>query len=343
MLSGLEHRISFNRDILRRDVSGVGELLESIQKHQNKTAEIKGMIRSTLDGAVRKIQKTIRTDTDRFFDSRYGIPADTVSFLDQYSVAYPDYVTDLKKSGFNHAMYMIFQEIHRAVDVFTAENVNPEVIRFARELEAKIQEHFLTLAAPYDVMVRDALAEYNRNLEALGIVPIRESAEEMQVPDMESAKQKSGIRFVQASASVNYTAGIRADAVMRLGFYRVVRFFKKLFKKTVVENEGEIMALRGGVARLKKETAHSLQFSFKDYRENLKFQYFFKLADAVAKEMYDALSARFDTYAADLSRISETVSQKQTDKDRKAELLLELEKTRQGIHEQLRNLKGKIG
>jgi len=141
---------------------------------------------------------------------------------------------------------------------------------------------------------------------------------------------------------VNYTAGIRADAVMRLGFYRAVRFFKKLFKRPVTENEGEILALRGGVARLKKETAHSLRFSFKDYRENLKFQYFFRLADAVAKEMYDALSARFDTYAADLSRISETVGEKQTDKDRKAELLLEREKTRQGIEARLRELKDKI-
>jgi len=340
--SGLEHRISLNRDILMRDVSGVSQLLESIQKHQEKTAEIKDMIRSTLDGAVRKIQKTIRTDTDRFFDSRYGIPADTVSFLDQYSVVYTDYVTDLKKSGFNHAMYMIFQEIRRAVDVFTAENVNPEVIRFVRETEAKIQEHFLTLAAPYDVMVRDALAEYSRSLELLGIAQLRESVQEIQLPDMETAKHKSGIRFVQASASVNYTAGIRADAVMRLGFYRIVRFFRKLFKRSVTENEGEILALRGGAARLKKETAHSLQFSFKDYRENLKFQYFFKLADAVAKEMYECLCSRFDTYAADLSRISETVSQNQTDKDRTAAMLLELEKTRQGTDARIRELKEKI-
>ncbi|MGE0084704.1 MAG: dynamin family protein [Desulfococcaceae bacterium] len=340
--SGLEHRISLNRDILMRDVSGVGEMLESIGKHQDRTAEIRSMIRSTLDGAVRKIQKTIRTDTDRFFDSRYGIPADAVSFLDQYSVVYSDYVTDLKKSGFNHAMYMIFQEIRRAVDVFMAENVNPEVIRFAREEESKIQEHFMTLSAPYDVMVRDALSEYNRTLDSLGIAPIRESVQEIRLPDMESAKHKSGIHFVQASASVNYTAGIRADAVMRLGFYRIVRFFKKLFKKTVTENEGEIMALRGGVARLKKETAHSLQFSFKDYRENLKFQYFFKLADAVAKEMYECLCSRFDTYAADLSRISETAGEKQTDKDRKAEMLLELEKTRQGTDMRIRELKEKI-
>ncbi|MEE4358271.1 MAG: dynamin family protein [Desulfococcaceae bacterium] len=340
--AGLRHRISLNRDLLQRDASGVGEMLESIRRHQEKTLEIRSMIRSTLDGAVRKIQQTLRTDTDRFFDCQYGICAETIRFLENFHVPYPEYGKDALTSGFNHMMYMLFQEIRAAVDTFMAENVNPEVIRFLREEEEKIREHFITLAAPYDVMVQDALREYNRSMEAIGISPLENTRMETVLPDTEHLREEAGVRLPRASSSMNYTATIRSEAVMRLGFFQMIAFFRKIFKKPLPEGEAEMQALKGGVSRLKKETRHSLLFHFKDFRENIKFQYLFRLTNALADRICDNLCEQFGTYAQDLSKIRDMVSRKQEDKDRILEALEGVENMRQEIQKGLAELKKNI-
>ena len=141
---------------------------------------------------------------------------------------------------------------------------------------------------------------------------------------------------------MQYTATIRSEAVMRLGWYRTLRFIKKIFRRPVPESKEALFALEDGALRLKRETKTSLLFHFKDYRENLKFQYILKLADAVSDHLYDALQERLETYVADLSNIFGNFEEKQIDKrgniEKFGDLLykVKLSKEKVGI------LKGKI-
>ena len=121
---------------------------------------------------------------------------------------------------------------------------------------------------------------------------------------------------------MKYSAAIKTDAVMRLGFYRFILFAKKLMKKTAPgKNEGEILALKGGVKRLKKETEKSVNFIFKDYRENIKYQYILKLADTVSKSLETSLIEQFESYVSDLTQIAELVKEKGLDKGQTSQAL----------------------
>jgi hypothetical protein len=221
--------------------------------------------------------------------------------------------------------------------------VNPEIIRFVRQQETSIRDQLISTAEPYEQMVQDALVEYNSLMESFGIRCIQANQPGIELPDMDSIKNVAGLSLPPAVASLRYSAKIKTEAVVRLGFYAVVKLFKRLFKKPIeIQNEEEIRALKDGVVRIKRETERSIIFLFKDYRENIKFQYLFRLVEAVSNRLYEALLERFQTYVTDLSNVVERVGDKGLDKERTSELMREMELTVKGVNQRIKTVRDKI-
>jgi Mg2+ and Co2+ transporter CorA len=65
---------------------------------------------------------------------------------------------------------------------------------------------------------------------------------------------------------------------------------------------------------------------FVSYRENIKFQYFFKLTDAVANAFFDLHTARFQAYVTDLETLATLIRDKKLNKETVLEDLANLEK-----------------
>ncbi|MFP4347314.1 MAG: dynamin family protein [Desulfococcaceae bacterium] len=342
VLSGFAHWIAVNTDLLKQDAQGVKRIVDGVQKHQKNADQIKSMIRSTLDGATAKLQKTLRTDVDRFFDAHTGIVGDLLRHLKNYAVPFQEYEQTVASAGFSNALYQVFQEVKRGVDAYIAETVNPEVVRFVREEEEKIREHFELVTGSYDAMIMDALSEYRTTLEELGITAFEDEFKRVYLPDISAMAENAGIKFPPAAASMQYTATIRSEAVMRLGWYRTLRFIKQVFKRPLPESKEALFALEDGALRLKRETKKSLLFHFKDYRENLKFQYILKLADAVSDYLYDALQERLETYVADLSKVSELIRAEGIDPKGTSELLQQMDANREQLAERVHSLKREI-
>lgn len=342
ILSGFAHWVAVNADILKRDSEGVKRVVDGIEGHHGKTDRIKSMIKSTLDGATQKLQKTLRTDVDRFFDAQSGIVGDLLRHLKNYSVSFQDYEHTIASAGFSNALYQVFQEVKRGVDAYIAETVNPEVVRFVREEERKIREHFELVIGSYDAMIQDELSEYCETLQKLGIAPFETNLKKVEVPDISTIAEAAGIKLPPAAASMHYTSTIRTEAVMRLGWYRAVRFVQKMFKRPVSESRETLLALEDGAVRLKRETKKSLLFHFKDYRENLKFQYVLKLANAVADHLYDALRERLESFGADVLSISKLLSEDRIDKNETMETLHGILDQIQDLRENVLKLKGRL-
>ncbi len=303
--AGMAHWARVSRDIFGKDAREVAGIVREIGEYQKKILRMKSTIRSTLDGAVNKLKQTLKRDVDRFFDKHDGILGEALRFLKSYHPVYGEWEHHLKTAGFSSAMYLVFQDVKRNLDGFMAESVNPEIIRFIGEEEGRIRDHFSAIAGSYDAMVGDALVEYNQVMEGLGLSPLGKGPEPIALPETAAIIRSAGLKVPPAVASMQYSAGIRGEAVMRLGVYRVIRFFRQLFRKAPDSGTGEaLQALKGGVLRLKRETEQSIAFNFKDYRENIKFQYLLSLADAVADAFYDALMERFDAHVSDLAGIA---------------------------------------
>ena len=102
-----------------------------------------------------------------------------LNFIRQYNVDLNGSQENLATGGFSPALHQMFQEFKKALDAFMAESINPDVFRFVRQTEKKIGEYFESIAAPYDVMARDALSEYNSTMETFGISSITHNTQKM--------------------------------------------------------------------------------------------------------------------------------------------------------------------
>lgn len=342
--SGMNRRIGINTDMLYRDADGAAEIVRKIKNHQQNMSRIKAMTQNSLEGAVKKIKQELRTDIDRFFDMHRGnILPNTLAFIRNYNVSYSAYESGVNASNFSKVLYSVFQEFRQALDSFIAENINPEIIRFVREEEKKIVQTLQSLSDPYKVMAEAALGEYNRAMESFGIPPLPDSRGGIDLPDTEVMKRSKGLSFPHITNSMRYSAKIRTEAVMRFGLYSFMRFFKKLLKHNSQDpHQGEISALKKGLSRIKDETESALLFHFKDYRENIKFQYMFKLTDALSEVLYDILTDRFQLYAADLSDAAVRIGEKQGDKAEIAQVLKKMESAFGEIIGSINGLKQKV-
>ncbi len=316
--------LKMNHEIFSADSAGADSLIKRIRQQQKKTDRIKSMIESTLNGGAQQIKREIRTAVDRFFDPRHGemVPG-IMEFVKNYSAGYEQFIKDAGESGFSGILASVFQAFKQDLDRYMAETVNPVLFRFVKEKELNIKEFFESLIRPYEVMVTDTLSEYQAAAESAPSEA--KEAPTSETIDIDAVKKSNHLEFPKASAMLDYTATIKTEAFMKLGYYRFISTMKRLMKKKDPSHSGELAALKSGIARMKKETETSVIFHFKNYRENTKFQYMFKLIDGVSKTVYEKLVHRFQAYSTDLSRITEMVDHNQSDKSRTLELITQLQ------------------
>ena len=339
--ASVDHWIELNLELLNRDSASADDMLEKINRHQARILQLKTMMKSTLDGALQKIRQDLKTDVDRFFDIRTGeVFVGMLRFIRQYAAAVDPFQEKTPKISFTQALFLVFQEFKHSLDTFLTESTMPEVIRFIREEEAKIAAYLLTIAAPYDGLLQDALSDYRTSMGSLGFTPGRDKMDSIRIPDLDAVKSRSGLRLPSSGVTLRYSARIKTEAVVKLGCYTFVTLVKRLLKKTIQNRqEDEMHALKDGVDRMKRETERSIVSHFKDYRENLKFQYIYKLADAAFQSLLECLMAHFDAYSTGISRITQWADGHQSDKEVVSRSLNDMRLKSRQIADQLKSIR----
>jgi len=309
MTAGMDRWIWTNKELMTEDVEGAAEILRKIAGHQKRINQIKDLIKSTLGGASGKIKKDIRRDIDHFFNTRPGSVIQlTLGTIRQFSVIFENYTDSLSSSGFSSTLYQVFQEFRQTIDTFMAETINPEIVRFTAETEKKIKASLEAVAEPYQSMAMDAIAQYHSAMNHYGMESTDSGDDRRALLDLGDVKKVTGLKLPSAATSMRYSAKIRTEAVVRLGFYSVLKLFKKVFKKPLKnEKEEQMLALADGVKRMKGETENAIIFHFKNYRENFKFQYVFKLIDFASAHLHSALLETLRAYDTDLTELTQVM------------------------------------
>jgi hypothetical protein len=231
----------------------------------------------------------------------------------------------------------VFQDFKQALDAHITEVINPEVLRFVQDREKRIEEYFEALILPFESMIEDAYDEFNGTLGRNQTNPGGKKDSGKAGPKMDSIIKASGVNPPPLVAALHYSAKVRTEAIMRLGFYRALRNVKTLFRKSAdPKGKQALKALKDAVRRMKRETEKSVVFNLKDYRENLKFRFLFKLVDATSDGFGQAVLDRFQAYFSDLSTTIERIGTSQKDKTQAIRILDQMGQTSQ-------TLKGKVG
>jgi len=245
--------------------------------------------------------------------------------------------------GFAKTLYVVFQEFKQAVDAHMAETVNPQVIRFVKEQEKNLMAYLDEIAGPYGVMIDEALVQYTNAMDEGKKSPRRALLPISIGPDLEAIRKVAGLSLPPAAATMRYSAQIKTEAVMRFGLYKIVNLVKKAMKKSADKaHQGQFLAFASGIKRMKRETERSVLFHLKDYKENIKFQYMLKLADAASTALYRQMLERFQHHGADLSRLVELISEQRLDKENVSDLLDRMGDASRSLQEKIGHLKADL-
>jgi len=317
ILNGLAHLLDVNGDLLSRDIKDVQGIKTGVRRHRGKIDKLQNMLKSTLDGETGRVKQELRQAVERFFDERNGrVFESLLKFIRQYQPALDNYREQLLNSGLSPTLYTLFQDFRRSVDAYMAETVNPEILSFIRNQETRIQDHFQGVADPYHTLAADALIEYNQTIQEMGLPPMQTEpgGPAFSFDNLDRIKRMTDLAPPPAQNTMRYSAKIRSDAVLRLGFYAAVQFFRRIMKKNTSRGEEHMRALQDGLRGIKRETEKSLRAHFRDYRENLKFQYLNKLVESVSNHIYESLTDRLKLYGMDLSGLEEVLGGRDSDR-----------------------------
>jgi GTPase SAR1 family protein len=337
ILSGTADWIDLNRDVLAQDADSMSGALEKIKRHQQRLDQIKSSIKKTLNGAISEIKKELQRDTHRFFDGPSGnITGNLESFIQTYTFSPEKYQESLKSADFSQTLYLVFQEFKQSIDTYITETINPEVIRFLQARGKRIREYFAALIVPFDTMIEDAYGEIHEMLGRSELFADGINPSGNKPPTMDIVTSAGSVSPPPLVAAMHYSTKIKTEAIMRLGLYRVVRNVSKLFRKSANrEGEETLRALKDAIRRMKRETGKSVVFHLKDYRENLKFRYLFKLAETTSDGFGQAVLDRFQAYFSDLSATVERIGTSQNDKARAVKILNEMDQVSRQLNKKL--------
>jgi GTPase SAR1 family protein len=323
ILSGIGDWVGLNRNVLTNDADKAVEILQKIETHQQRLNQLKSSIKKTLSGAVPEIRKELQREVNLFLDAQSGpVAKDLRNFIRAYTPAFDKYQSNIEEVDFSRHLYLLFQDFKQGLDAHITEVINPEVLRFVHDREKRIEAYFEALIMPFESMVEDAYEEFNGLLGRSASNPAAKKRLGKAGSKMESVIKNSGTSPPPIVAALNYSAKVRTEAVMRLGLYRALRNVKTLFRKSSAPKGQEALkALKDASRRIKRETEKTVVFNLKDYRENLKFRFLFKLVDATAEGFAQAVLDRFQAYFSDLSVTIEGIGTNQKNKTRAIKIL----------------------
>jgi hypothetical protein len=139
---------------------------------------------------------------------------------------------------------------------------------------------------------------------------------------------------------MRYSGQIKTEAILQFGLHRVLCFLRRIWnKRPANEEEKYLQLLYDRIYRIKKITKDSIRALFMDYKENLKFQYLYKLVDAASGVLFEDMAGRIRAFTVDLTSIARKVEDTQEAKGISAERLGTIARQIRGEIEQLENIK----
>jgi len=344
ILSGIGDWIGLNRDVLTNDSDSAAGILKKIEIHQKRLNQIQSSIKKTLSGAVPEIRKELQREVHQFLDAQSGpVAKDLRNFIRAYTPASEKFQSNPGEVDFSQNLYLLFQDFKQRLDAHITEVINPDVLRFVHDREKRIEEYFEALIVPFESMIEDAYGEFNGITGRNPSMADGKKSSANSAPKMRSALKTSSVSPPPLVTALHYSAKIRTEAVVRLGFYRALSNVKTLFRKSS-DHKGKqaLKALRGAADRMKRDTEKSVVFNLKDYRENLKFRFLFKLVDATSEGFAQAVLDRFQAYFSGLAATIEGIGTSQKDKAKALKILDDMTQACQALDARIGKMREEI-
>jgi GTPase SAR1 family protein len=307
-------RISIFSDLLSQDLRKAKNAMDRLKEMLETGKSQEAIMDSSIEGAVDLLEQETHQGAVSLFDPRKGIIAKEVfQFLTQYSMDFSVYSAALLRHGFEHTLYLMFQELKSALDIFMAQTVNARVLGFVHDRERAFERYFKTLYRSYDINLLelfpgrhknhdpshksdyDATQESGHGAEHIssqtsGHGPIPGAWDTKSPIDLRTIRGILGLNLPERVFSIRYSARIRAGAMAKYGIFSLGDLAGKLIKKR--EITPGMAALAAAEKKIRADALKSVARHLTEYQDAVTDDYLSPLLAAVSRDFKEKLVSR---------------------------------------------------
>ncbi len=286
----------------------LGSLKKSSKHLKSKQKALQGTL-GTLENAIAGLKESLRKELDNavgsYFDLSYGpLIKETMDMVEHYPVD-PQYQKDL--SDYRQLLLQLhrfYMEFRQSLARYLIEKVNLRVIEFAKEQEEFLQDRLKHSSRAFWSLFTTALEDYRKELAQFDIeLRVISASEDYDWSAMEKITPPSFSAFVDEQV-----VG-RGTLLMKFGLGRLTRFLNQLKgkigrRKSPVETKSEeSQSFQEAVSLVKSETKSELMYDFRDYRQNFKYGYLYKILDEGTAHLLEAFKSRAEMAQLDFANL----------------------------------------
>jgi len=310
-------------NFLSSDLDGENKARLQLKGIQENSSRLKSIVDNSIQGAVSGLTKEIEVNLKKaFVRDSLNIRKKTSEFIQQTPMDIEPYRSQLKNQGFKQILYLMFQDFKRKLDLFTLEQIIPEVKTLVETQEKSIAGYFQSLLDSYqidlitlsnhmgidaksfpDSFTKKSIKNDPKEKKDTGFTPV----------DIPGIKKILGLGLPKTIFSVRYTTRMRANALTGLGIQSLVQLFSSLLGRQ--DGFSFTPGFRRAGAKIKKESLVLIQHQIDEYHSSLNTMYFMPLIQAVTRDFKEKIHQRFSLYESLHEDMEKLFSLKQSEKN----------------------------
>jgi hypothetical protein len=321
---GLREQLELTQDLLTKGLTAFKEMEERLEARRRPLKATMETLRETLEGAGHRLKKALRGRVDAVMDRHSGQAGVAVKEFIQNFAPDWDRLFPPKSAGlFRPALYQLFQEFAKELAQFVSAEVNITLVEFIRGQEEWLRQELAHLWEPLFLALQEALTLYYHEISELGLpaapptlkVAAISRPEGLELPLLVLSPVPGWhwAREVWVRSGVGFLGRFFQSVKLRLGWGGKVEPRQQLLKD-----------LNRALAALKDWLQEEVSHQLVDYRERLKFQYFFPLVDQWLKAQESGLEDTLGSLFGSLKGVAETLHLAEEDRQARRRRLEEL-------------------
>ncbi len=303
---GMRQQLELTQDLLEKGLDAVRELETRLEARREPLMATLASLQQTLEGGSNRLKKTLRSRVDTMLDYHSGQVGVAIGeFIQKFEPDWEQLTATAAPAAFRPALYQLFQEFVKALTQHVTGEDNIILVEFIHGQEEWLRQELARLWQPLFLALQEALTLYYREIEDLGLAaapPRLEAAasprpQGLEIPllSVELAPDWRFARAVWVRSGMGFV-GRAWDALRRrLGFAAETDPHRQLLRD-----------LKRALAALKDWLQEEVRVQLLDYRERLKFRYFFPLVDEWLRQQEASLENTLGSLVGSLQGAAET-------------------------------------
>jgi hypothetical protein len=309
---GLREQLELTQDLLTRGMDAIQELEARLEARRQPLHATMATVSQTLEGAGHRLKKTLRSRVDTILDRHSGrVGKDLREFIGNFTPDWDQLAPPSVTPAFRPVLYQLFQEFAKALAQHVTNEANLALVEFIREQEEWLRQELVRLWQPLFLTLQEALSLYYREIADLGLAAA--------APTLETAAvdRPQGLDLPLLNLEVAPDWRFAREVWVASGMGVLGRGWDAIKRRLKLGGESDprqqlLRDLKRALAALKDWLGSELEGQLLNYREGLKFQYFFPLVDQWLKLQEAGLEDTLKSLLGSLKGAAEAMQMEET-------------------------------